>query len=276
MKLMKLLYAGIDTNGGYGASFDTDDGAQYQVWLGGPHLRSVLEFRGDSQPADCPDVLSDSPQETALLHLLDEFLLNPVLANPSLSRDPLRRLRKMRDFIARPGRLTAKTFSVLNKSGDSLDDPSRSEMWEFLCDLDSADEKQRVARISNANALLEWNGNGRLVFKCRQSGDARHMLNVSREAALDHWMALAEGQMSALEAAPWSPGDGRGSPSRRQVELREAQLRDDREFYDSLGAERSEHRCRVDGCSRGTVNFSVCCRPHHFASIRGTPSPFDD
>ena len=50
----------------------------------------------------------------------------------------------------------------------------------------------------------------------------------------------------------------------------------DREFYDSLGGERADARCRHDGCDRGTIEFSVFCRVHHFEQVRKKPCPFLD
>ena len=56
----------------------------------------------------------------------------------------------------------------------------------------------------------------------------------------------------------------------------ETQARLDREFYNILGEERSGIKCRREGCSRGAILHSVLCRPHHFESIKGRPSPFTD
>ncbi len=50
----------------------------------------------------------------------------------------------------------------------------------------------------------------------------------------------------------------------------------DRQFYDALGPERELLRCRSVGCTRGSVSLSAFCRPHHFESVKGRPSPFDD
>ena len=50
----------------------------------------------------------------------------------------------------------------------------------------------------------------------------------------------------------------------------------DREFYEKLGEERPGTKCKRDECTRGTVQFSVLCRPHHFESIKGKPSPYTD
>jgi hypothetical protein len=50
----------------------------------------------------------------------------------------------------------------------------------------------------------------------------------------------------------------------------------DRDFYDSLGAEREGIACRSTGCQRGAVALSVFCRTHHFERIVRRPCPFGD
>jgi hypothetical protein len=55
----------------------------------------------------------------------------------------------------------------------------------------------------------------------------------------------------------------------------QALLKMDRDFYDSIGAESSEMRCRREGCHRGTVNLSVFCRKHHFENVKLRPCPFE-
>jgi hypothetical protein len=59
-------------------------------------------------------------------------------------------------------------------------------------------------------------------------------------------------------------------------ELTEARRREDRKFYDSLGAERPAVRCRFPGCASGAVGQSVFCRKHHFEQVVGRPCPFND
>jgi len=49
----------------------------------------------------------------------------------------------------------------------------------------------------------------------------------------------------------------------------------DLQFYDGLGAERVEKPCSEPGCQRGSVKFSVLCRPHHFENVRKKKCPFD-
>jgi hypothetical protein len=58
--------------------------------------------------------------------------------------------------------------------------------------------------------------------------------------------------------------------------LAEIRRRLDREFYDALGAERSDVPCRKEGCTQGAVAQSVFCRAHHFEMVRWRPCPFTD
>lgn len=65
-------------------------------------------------------------------------------------------------------------------------------------------------------------------------------------------------------------------PAPTQDEIDDLRRHEDRKFYKSLGRERTLVRCRLDGCRRGAISLSVFCRPHHFESVKGKPSPFDD
>lgn len=48
----------------------------------------------------------------------------------------------------------------------------------------------------------------------------------------------------------------------------------DREFYNSLGEERTGTNCRREGCERGAVDMSAFCRKHHFEMVRKRPCPY--
>lgn len=50
----------------------------------------------------------------------------------------------------------------------------------------------------------------------------------------------------------------------------------DREFYDSLGEKQPGTRCRREGCEKGVVRFSACCRVHHFENLKGKVCPFGE
>jgi hypothetical protein len=55
-----------------------------------------------------------------------------------------------------------------------------------------------------------------------------------------------------------------------------SEARSDRDFYDSLGAEREDVACRHPGCARGAVSMSVLCKRHHFEQVQGRACPFTD
>jgi hypothetical protein len=42
-------------------------------------------------------------------------------------------------------------------------------------------------------------------------------------------------------------------------------------FYELLGDERADTRCRTPECRRGAVALSVFCRLHHFEAIQNRP-----
>ena len=66
------------------------------------------------------------------------------------------------------------------------------------------------------------------------------------------------------------PAIGAGDPPPASAVIHQLDL----EFYNVLGTENDTKACRKDGCSRGTVQFSVFCRVHHFENIRNKPCPF--
>lgn len=168
------------------------------------------------------------------------------------------------------------TFYVANGNGDTLDQPSPSEMKAFLDAIDASDEEHGAAWLSLEDEhSLEWNGDGRLVLSA-PGQPPRHLKNVSREQALELWHALAAGNLARVEEQAWAPGMGYVRAAEREAELRQAQLRQDREFYDLLGTERSDTPCRREGCTRGAVSLSVLCRVHHFESTSHRTCPFDD
>lgn len=168
-------------------------------------------------------------------------------------------------------------FHVANGFGASIESPSPERMRAFLEELDTTDEEHGAAWLAtDAGVALEWNGDGRLVYDAAAAAGPRHLSGVSREEALRLWIALSEGRNADIERLPWRPGNGFVMTAERQAELQEWQRKQDRDFYDSLGPERSEVRCRSSECARGAIAFSVLCRSHHFESIKNRPSPFDD
>jgi hypothetical protein len=62
----------------------------------------------------------------------------------------------------------------------------------------------------------------------------------------------------------------------KPLPIKEAILKMDRDFYQLLGSERSNEKCRIPECNRGTVEYSVFCRVHHFENVKKKPCPFND
>src|SRR5204862_1025593 len=106
---------------------------------------------------------------------------------------------------------------------------------------------------------------GRLVYD-RQSLPPRHMLEVAADQVIGLWQLLAQAALPELERQPWQPGAYPPTPAeevaRLAKERADKQLADDREFFESLGAERFDVRCRHEGCTRGAVMQSIFCRVH--------------
>jgi hypothetical protein len=168
-------------------------------------------------------------------------------------------------------------FYVANGLGDHLDDPSEEAMRRFLDAIDTSDEEHGAAWLStDADYTLEWSDAVLVVSGPGFDPPSRHMRKVPRERALELWIALARGDVAAVERCGWRLGNGHAPDPARDERLRAWQLEQDRKFYDLLGEERSDVPCRGDGCRRGAVKHSVLCRPHHFESVWKRPSPFSD
>jgi hypothetical protein len=165
---------------------------------------------------------------------------------------------------------------VENGWGDRVDSPSEEEMRKFLLELNADDEEHGAAWLSFDGFSLEWNGDGRLVFTDPAAKGSQHLKGITRERALELWVAVASGKLDEVKRCPWQPGIGYVRTPEREAEMRDALLNADRAYYDSLGAERTDTRCGTAGCSRGAIALSVQCRVHHFESIRKRPCPFTD
>jgi hypothetical protein len=94
MKLTKLIFADAYRDGGsYGASFETDDGVIYNIWLQrskmpdgeGLHHHWLFEYFGADRPEGCLPVVTGSEKERALLSRLSDFLVRSTLRVAPLS-----------------------------------------------------------------------------------------------------------------------------------------------------------------------------------------------
>lgn len=174
------------------------------------------------------------------------------------------------------------SYHVTSRWGHSEDEPDLARMSEFLAELDAPDEEHPDTWLSHESGwTLSVFESGRVVYENVESEDGpRYLLGISRDRALALWTALARGDLAEIESESWSSGYEPPRTEEEQAAIvqraAEMTLNMDRSFYDQLGSENLDSPCRTPGCSRGTVRFSVLCRPHHFESIRKKPCPFND
>ncbi|MCK1393217.1 hypothetical protein [Bradyrhizobium sp. 1] len=110
VKLIKLKFADVHRDGGsYGASFETENSLEYNVWLQrskmpdnyGLHHRWLFEFFGSNRPEGCLPVVTGSEEEKALLDRLKVFLASCTLNPTASERGYLDRLRELVHYIER-------------------------------------------------------------------------------------------------------------------------------------------------------------------------------
>ena len=82
---------------------------------------------------------------------------------------------------------------------------------------------------------------------------------------------LLESFLYYYEYDAFLPEPGFKPPSREESEYKHS-----REFYESLGNERPNERCKKADCSRGAIERGVFCKIHHFEMIKKKPCPFTD
>ena len=122
---------------------------------------------------------------------------------------------------SREDRIGRMGFYVANGLGASIRSPSVQQMREFLRDIDPTDEEHGAAWLSTeVGYTLEWNVDRRLVFQRPGDNASRHLRSVSRDGALELWMALASGNLADVEQCAWQPGNGFVATPGRAAEMR--------------------------------------------------------
>jgi hypothetical protein len=154
-------------------------------------------------------------------------------------------------------------------------------MREILSELDTPDAEHPDTWLSHESGwtLSVFEG-GLVIWENPEEGRGpRYQQHVTREDALRMWVLLSRGAFAEIESEPWK--DGYGPPvseeerQKRQEEAAEMTLKMHQDFYDTLGPEEASRPCRHEGCTRGSVKFSVFCRPHHFESLYKQSCPFE-
>ena len=173
------------------------------------------------------------------------------------------------------------SFNVQTRWGDSEDNPSEARMRAILAELDRPDREHPDTWLTyddgwtiaiSERGVATWDN-------LAADSKPRYRENVSHDEALRLWLLLSRGEFDEIERQDWK--DGYGPPitmeekERHTREVSEITLKMHRDFYETLGPEDTKNPCRHPGCTRGSVKYSVLCRPHHFESIRKTPCPFN-
>lgn len=110
VKLTKLKFADVHRDGGsYGASFETENGLDYNIWLqrskmpdsDGLHHRWLFEFSGLNRPEGCLPIVTGSEEEKALLGRLKVFLASCTLERTASDHGNVDRLTELVYYIER-------------------------------------------------------------------------------------------------------------------------------------------------------------------------------
>lgn len=98
----------------------------------------------------------------------------------------------------------------LNRRWGARDaNPSVEQMREALVELDVEDvEHPDVTLTHESGWCLGAYPSGLLVWENLESGEPRHMRDVSRGRVLELWQRLSRGDLAAIESEPWKAGYG--------------------------------------------------------------------
>ena len=98
-------------------------------------------------------------------------------------------------------------FHVSSRWGGHESEPSVDRMRAILAELDTNDDEHPdVALTHESEWCLSAFPSGLLIWENLEQGEPRHMNGISRERVLALWIKLAHGQLDAIEAESWLPG----------------------------------------------------------------------
>jgi len=141
---------------------------------------------------------------------------------------------------------------------------------DFSVVVSNAEAANEIARLAEAR--------GYLCASSQHEDDDAWDCTCTKAMILTYESVIeAQRELDELSRPIGGYTNGWGTFGNRQGETTEgpeALEADEREFYDSLGPERLDSRCKQEGCDRGVVQCSVFCRPHHHESVRGRASSF--
>ena len=171
-------------------------------------------------------------------------------------------------------------FSVETRWGGSEAEPTIKRMQELIAELKVKDEEHPDMWLAHKESgwILRLDEDNVAYLEDPEGENVSHIKEASSDYALKLWSKFALGGPGSVSNEPWIKGYVPVSDLElqlRQQKARELSLAMDREFYDQLGPERPNTLCKSEGCSRGTIQYSVFCRSHHFENIRRCQCPFN-
>lgn len=172
-------------------------------------------------------------------------------------------------------------FSVESRWGGSESSPSEERLQAVIAELAISDEEHPDAWLTHdpSGWTIRLDETRNAYLEDDDCNIVGHMRAVSPDFALRLWIEFSKGGRESIANEPWENGPPHVSAEEliaQKLHSDQLMLQSDRTFYVQLGPEREASQCGIDGCVRGTIEFSVLCRPHHFEQIRHRPCPFSD
>src|SRR5215510_15217556 len=102
------------------------------------------------------------------------------------------------------------TYYIESRWGGSEATPYEARMRELLAELEESDPEHPDTWLTHKNAWpISIHETGLVVWETIDLEESpRHMVNVSREKALELWLLLVQGDLATIEQEPWQPGYG--------------------------------------------------------------------
>lgn len=170
-------------------------------------------------------------------------------------------------------------YHVETRWGGSEESPSPDRLRELIAQLSVRDQEHPDTWLIHQDSgwSLRLDEGHRAYLENPNCETVGHLTDVSAEKALTLWTSFAAGGPDAVAELEWKQGPrpvSEQEKAEKAERARQALMKLDRDFYDQLGSELSDAICRVEGCTRGRIQYSVLCKAHHFEQIRGRPCPF--
>jgi hypothetical protein len=177
--------------------------------------------------------------------------------------------------------MSKASFFVETRWGGSESAPSIQRMRELIAELSVPDEEHPDTWLVHGASgwLLRLDEDRYAYLEDSDCNIISHMQEVPPEHALQLWIRFSVNGRDAVLNEAWVNGKRYVSPEElatRKARAEQLTLQSDRKFYDQLGSEYHDVKCKMENCTRGHIQYSTQCRIHHFEQIRGRKCPFNE